>query len=214
MKPTCTLTTEMKFNPDRTDADSLATALDRLIETAVPIAGGLAEYGRPKIGPFFVAPDPDRIQENIAAISAEFHSRHSDYKVFYARHGASLGGFPTIWELMVRAGRAFAAVEPELWSNREWTDAVEAFVARLQAVRDLAGFGDEGLREMARAAIEQQPQEDEPATVRVTLEGGVIQHIEHPEDMRVVVRDYDTDGIEPERLSQDEEGTNCIETVW
>jgi hypothetical protein len=30
----------------------------------------------------------------------------------------------------------------------------------------------------------------------------------------VVVRDYDTDGIEEESLSQDDNGDNYIETVW
>ena len=50
--------------------------------------------------------------------------------------------------------------------------------------------------------------------VRITMEGGVIQDIEVPKGMRVVVRDYDTDGVETERLQRDEGGNEFIEAVW
>ncbi len=49
--------------------------------------------------------------------------------------------------------------------------------------------------------------------VRITMEGGVIQDIARPEGVKVVVRDYDTDGSE-EHLQQDKNGDNYIETVW
>ena len=47
-------------------------------------------------------------------------------------------------------------------------------------------------------------------TVRITLEGGVIQDIECPRGVRVIVKDYDTDGVE-EDLCQDENGDNYLE---
>ena len=49
--------------------------------------------------------------------------------------------------------------------------------------------------------------------VRVTVEAGVIQDISCPKGIRVIVQDYDTDGIE-EDLKQDENGDDYIETVW
>lgn len=51
-------------------------------------------------------------------------------------------------------------------------------------------------------------------TVRVTVEGGVIQHVEVPEDVTVVVRDYDVDGSDDEQFQQDENGDKFIESVW
>jgi hypothetical protein len=50
--------------------------------------------------------------------------------------------------------------------------------------------------------------------VRITMEGGVIQDIEVPKGMRVVVRDYDTEGVETERLQRDEDGNEFIEAIW
>jgi len=51
-------------------------------------------------------------------------------------------------------------------------------------------------------------------TVRVTVEGGVVQHIEVPEGVQVVVRDYDVDGTEADQFEQDQNGDRFIESVW
>jgi hypothetical protein len=51
-------------------------------------------------------------------------------------------------------------------------------------------------------------------TVRITVEGGIVQHVEVPEGITVIVRDYDVDGFPPEVLVQDEQGDSCIETIW
>ena len=50
-------------------------------------------------------------------------------------------------------------------------------------------------------------------TVRITVEGGVIQDIECPKGVRVVVKDYDTDGVE-DNVHYDEQGDAYIEGVW
>lgn len=50
--------------------------------------------------------------------------------------------------------------------------------------------------------------------VRVTVEGGVVQHIEVPEDVQVVVRDYDVDETDDGELEQDKYGDHFIESVW
>ncbi len=50
--------------------------------------------------------------------------------------------------------------------------------------------------------------------VRVTVEGGVVQHVEVPEGVQVVVRDYDVDGTEADQLQQDENGDQFIESIW
>jgi hypothetical protein len=41
-------------------------------------------------------------------------------------------------------------------------------------------------------------------SVRITLEGGVIQTIVCPVGVKVIVRDYDTDGGDEEHLQQDD----------
>ena len=50
--------------------------------------------------------------------------------------------------------------------------------------------------------------------VRVTVEGGVVQHIDVPKDVRVVVRDYDVEGTEEDQLEKDENGDEFIESIW
>jgi hypothetical protein len=49
-----TLTIELAFDENRTDAESLANAMDRLIETALSIPDVLEEYGPVKMGLFYV----------------------------------------------------------------------------------------------------------------------------------------------------------------
>ena len=50
--------------------------------------------------------------------------------------------------------------------------------------------------------------------VRVTIEGGAVQHVALPKGVKVIVKDYDTDGVEDRSLKQDENGDKYIETIW
>ena len=50
-------------------------------------------------------------------------------------------------------------------------------------------------------------------TVIVTVEGGVVQHVEVPEGIVVLVRDYDVDGSDP-REQTDEQGDKFLESSW
>jgi len=53
------LTLEVEYDPSITDPEGLATAMDRLLETACSTPGILGEYGNPKLDEFLVAvPDP------------------------------------------------------------------------------------------------------------------------------------------------------------
>ena len=49
--------------------------------------------------------------------------------------------------------------------------------------------------------------------VHITVEGGVVQNVVRPEGVKVIVRDYDTDGSEDD-LKQDDDGDDYIETIW
>jgi len=49
-----TLTEELDYDPAKTDAEGLACAMDRLLETALSTPDILSEYGNPKVGEFFV----------------------------------------------------------------------------------------------------------------------------------------------------------------
>jgi hypothetical protein len=51
-------------------------------------------------------------------------------------------------------------------------------------------------------------------TVRITVEGGVIQDVQCPEGVRVVVKDYDTEGTPEEELHEDDDGYQFIESIW
>jgi hypothetical protein len=50
-----TLTVEIEYDPQQTDPEGLACAMDRLLETALSIPEVMDEYGSPTIGEFFVA---------------------------------------------------------------------------------------------------------------------------------------------------------------
>ena len=49
--------------------------------------------------------------------------------------------------------------------------------------------------------------------VRITVEGGVVQHVEVPKGVQVIVHDYDVDGQE-EGLEQDQNGDSYLESIW
>ena len=42
--------------------------------------------------------------------------------------------------------------------------------------------------------------------VQITIQGGVIQDIDCPEGVQAIVRDFDTDGVEPSSLGRNESG--------
>jgi len=49
-----TLTLDIKYDPELTDPDGLASAMDRLMETALSTPGILDDYGNPTVGEFLV----------------------------------------------------------------------------------------------------------------------------------------------------------------
>lgn len=53
-----------------------------------------------------------------------------------------------------------------------------------------------------------------PLVVEIDLEGGMISHAKMPHGVRVVVRDYDTDGVELDRLHRDNDGRTYTQTNW
>jgi hypothetical protein len=55
---TVTMKLEVTYDPEITDPDSLASALDTLMETALSTPGILDEYGAPRIDEFFPIQDP------------------------------------------------------------------------------------------------------------------------------------------------------------
>ena len=50
-----TLTVELEYDPAVTDPESLASAMDRLLETVLSTPGILDEYNNPRVGEFLVA---------------------------------------------------------------------------------------------------------------------------------------------------------------
>ena len=51
-------------------------------------------------------------------------------------------------------------------------------------------------------------------TVRVIVSCGVVQHVDVPEGVTVIVRDYDIDGVDGHLLQQDRGGDSYIEAIW
>ncbi len=73
-----TLICEVEYNPNLTDPEGLASAADRLMETALSTPGIMEEYGDPRFGEFFVAP-ADKTRPSIdEAVEAFIHDNSSD----------------------------------------------------------------------------------------------------------------------------------------
>ena len=51
-------------------------------------------------------------------------------------------------------------------------------------------------------------------TVKIVVEGGVVQKVDCPKGVQVIVHDYDVDGVPEDELTQDDQGDECIETIW
>ncbi len=71
---------------------------------------------------------------------------------------------------------------------------------RRHEASDSAGKGDHSLRS--------------PAVVTVSVAGGVVQHVDVPAGVRVVVQDYDVDGVAEEQLQTDADGTPFVQACW
>lgn len=50
--------------------------------------------------------------------------------------------------------------------------------------------------------------------VVVTVEGGVVQHVECPKGVQVIVRDYDAEGCDSDLVSVDEDGNGYVQAIW
>ena len=59
-----TLICDIEYDPSLTDPDGLASAMDRLMETARSTPGIMAEYGDPTVGEFLI------VDENIAELGS------------------------------------------------------------------------------------------------------------------------------------------------
>ena len=66
-KETCHLYVDVTYDPATTDPDSLATALDRLLETALSTVGILSEYGDP------IRNVSDGFREQVRILSPPLH---------------------------------------------------------------------------------------------------------------------------------------------
>lgn len=57
---TATFTLCVQYDPNKTDPESLATALDRLMETALSTSGILDDYGEVSMEEFYVQERPKK----------------------------------------------------------------------------------------------------------------------------------------------------------
>ena len=55
--------------------------------------------------------------------------------------------------------------------------------------------------------------DDATKIVRLVVRGGLVQAAEVPEGVRIAIHDYNTDGLDPGRLFEDENGDAFVLTV-
>lgn len=54
----------------------------------------------------------------------------------------------------------------------------------------------------------------EPKQVHIYMEGGIIQDIEYPAGVKILVYDYDVEGADADRIEKDGRGDDCIITRY
>lgn len=55
----------------------------------------------------------------------------------------------------------------------------------------------------------------EKNTIYIKVIGGLISDIDNiPEGITIKILDYDIQGAEEDRLTKDEEGEDCVESIW
>jgi len=51
--------------------------------------------------------------------------------------------------------------------------------------------------------------------IYIDVEGGLIQEIKDiPSDIEIIVRDYDVEGSDGDRITKDDQGRECFESTW
>ena len=50
--------------------------------------------------------------------------------------------------------------------------------------------------------------------VTVIIRNGMVEYMEIPRGVEVVVKDYHNDNFPPERFSYDDDGLRYVETIW
>ncbi|MCC6681650.1 MAG: hypothetical protein IT445_12175 [Phycisphaeraceae bacterium] len=84
-----------------------------------------------------------------------------------------------------------------------------------EAVRRGYWWVDLGNEQFTVMVLEPQHIEQvSPAVVEVFVEGGVISNVKVPVGIKVLVRDYDIDGAERDRLQKDKDGRECAVSTW
>ena len=62
------LIVDIEYSPELTDPEGLASAMDRLMETALSTPGIMDEYGNPRVNEFFVAADRRRPKPGMTVV--------------------------------------------------------------------------------------------------------------------------------------------------
>ncbi len=65
---------DVEFDENKTDAESVATAFDRVLETGMSTPGVLEEYGDPTVREFFVL-DTETARQRAAAVAERLAER-------------------------------------------------------------------------------------------------------------------------------------------
>ena len=137
-----TLTLDVEYDDQVTDPESIASAADRLMETALSTPGIMEEYGDPRFGEFFVAP-ADKTRPSIdEAVEAFIHDNSSDTPrglrdAFEAGWKAALTGPAGIECQQAQEGRhrwvLYDLATDDLLGTRVYNEHAEAVEAAAQA---------------------------------------------------------------------------------
>ncbi|MEX0776321.1 MAG: hypothetical protein WD042_11505 [Phycisphaeraceae bacterium] len=84
-----------------------------------------------------------------------------------------------------------------------------------EALRRGYWSADLGCEEFTVRVLEpEQTEAIDTSVIEVAVEGGLIDEVKTPAGVEVIVRDYDTDGMDEDRMEHDREGRRCLVSHW
>jgi hypothetical protein len=130
-----TLTVEIRYDPKVTDPESLASAMDRLMETALSTPGLLDEYGDPVIGEFYVLAEDDkqRTQFSVEGASVSGMLVAAERAKYVKTYSMVLDG-----PLFRRQRRLLMDLAHEFEGHGERAELLEGLITLTDAIADQA----------------------------------------------------------------------------
>ena len=125
---TVQMTVQVTFDEDKTDSESIASALDRLMETATSTPGVLDEYGKVSVGEFYPPQvgereddaDPDLTPDEYTSLQAKYVGREFIFHSPFEHTPGWADGDRGVLVRLIHIGTEGVGEADDLWIGRNF----------------------------------------------------------------------------------------------